>query len=239
VEAGAGEHLGTDDTRPGFAKALAIAPQTLWPADSSLSITLKGVKDAAGNAVEITLGPRTIESQPDSNSNLGFEANLDGWITDPLPPTDPRAIPPVRAVAGFTVDNKDSTQTEVTPVEGSQMAVLEDGTSLFGYLVPPAGAQRLTLSAAVVDFAPADLQTRHEGFAIELVTNGERVTVAGADASALPPVTDPDAGWTGFGKVSIDLPASASTGFWIILSPTGFAPPINNPTLLVDALAFE
>jgi hypothetical protein len=82
--------LGTDDTRPGFAKALAIAPRTLWPAGSSLSITLNGVKDAAGNVVEITLGPRTIEGQPDSNSNLGFETDLGARFRVKLPRTAPR-----------------------------------------------------------------------------------------------------------------------------------------------------
>lgn len=225
------------DYREGFARKLMLVPDPAWPVGETLSLSLSSLVDAAGNGGDLSLGEVSIPTPPASNGNLGFEESLDGWLSDPLPPKEPWVIGAVYTPSKVEGEDSAGTPYSIVPVEGTRMAQLFTGGRLIGFLKPPAGATRLIVPIGFVDSFPTELQEQKEGVRIQLVIDGKLTVVA--DGSDLPAITDPDAVWTGFGDVSIDLPASEAEGFWIVIEPSGFAPPIHVPEVLVDALSFE
>lgn len=223
-----------DNARDGFAFALDVAPDGIWPVGGALSLTIGGLRDAAGNEGEAALEPIPLAPLPDSDPNLGFEQGLLGWLTDPLPPEAPGVTGVVYPAGSFSVVDDEGDPFVVTAPEGGTMAVVGIGGRLVGHLDPPSEATVLRLRIGLADPDVADLLLNGQGYAIRLVdATGATVETVTADASLHSP---PMKSWSGFAEVEIPLPSSADGGFWIVIEPTGFAPPVHLPEVLVDAL---
>jgi hypothetical protein len=226
--------------RPGFANTLSVAPVTSFPAGESISISLS-LADAAGNSRDVSLGPITIAPKVESGKDLGFEGGLDGWYADPPWNPNPVQYSIVDTRPSYPTYASDGSPLDVMPVEGSLLAYVKLGGRLMGYLVPPAGAKRLRLSAAVVHGPAMELSQRGTGLLIQVFAEG--APVVKQDGTPLLPVADPSASWTGWGTIKVDLPAQASTGFWLQVEPflsRGLGDGVlTETTVLLDDLAFE
>ncbi len=209
-----------------------VAPAGSWPAGSELTLSLSNLRDATGNHADVELGPFALPEVPPSAQNLGFEAGLEEWLTDPT--SDGIGTPPVRALASLRLVDDAGDEFTVNAPEGSLMAYIDAaGMRLVGHLVPAGGESRLELTLAVLDPTLADLKDYPAGFLISVFA-GDELTVIG-DAEDLPAeLPDARGQFSGFLKLSLPLPPSAAAGFWLIVEPAGYAPPVHLPSLLLD-----
>jgi hypothetical protein len=225
--------------RPGFASSLSVAPVQFFPAGESISILLSLV-DAAGNARDVTLGPVATTPKKEAGTNLGFENGLDGWYADPPWSPDPGFSSRVDTLSGYPTYASDGSLLDVKPVAGSFLAYIQFGGRLMGHLVPPSGAKRLRLSAAVVHSPASELSSLGTGFLVQVFADG--ASVVKQDGQALLPVADPSAHWTGWGTITVDVPKEASSGFWVQVEPfiaDGTSGGSGETTVLIDDIGFE
>jgi hypothetical protein len=214
------------DTRPGFAIGATIRPMQLWPADTSLGVTLPAVTDAAGNVATFELAVQTLPP-PASNINLGLESvEPFGWTT---------------AGDAYLASTFDCSETQgmthVTPVEGASMLLLQPTAQLVGFL-QPGGATHLQFAVGLCDTSPVRiLQDVDRGFELELITATERIRLAGS--ADLPHPSSSDAHWTGFGMLDVALPASAAGGFWLRATSIDPEPPVHFTSVLFDAVSLS
>jgi hypothetical protein len=225
--------LSQADKYPGLARALSLSPLDAdWPAGASLSLSLGSLTDAAGHASDIDLGTIKIAPAQDAWNNLGFENGLSPWLSDP--PQYVELLPSIQAT------DDGGAQVQVSPPQGSFFASVTHGTRLAGYLVPPSGTKKLHLRAAVVMFLPFGKGQLAQSLSIQLFAKGARF--ASFDGTNLPAPDSPmsPATWTGWTELTVDLPAEASSGFWIQVTPGDFISFIGpSPRALIDALVFE
>jgi hypothetical protein len=140
----------------------------------------------------------------------------------------------VRALASLSLIDDAGDEFTVSAPEGDLMAYIDAvGMRLVGHLVPAEGDTRLELTLGVLDPTLADLKDYPAGFLIS-ISSGPELTVIG-DAEDLPDeLPDARGQFSGFLNLSLPLPASAAAGFWLIVEPTGYAPPVHLPSLLID-----
>jgi hypothetical protein len=223
-------------SRPGFADAFSIAPLGFFPGGQAISVALS-LEDAGGNRRDVEIGPVTIAPQENVSDNLGFEDGLKGWITDPPWSLDPAVSSLVDARATFPTRDGNGTPLDVTPPAGSLFAVISEGGRLMGYVVPPAGAKQLRLSAAVAHEPVYELEKLGTGLLVSVIAPG--ATIVTMDGSSLLPSADPMSGWTGWGTLALDLPQEAAAGFWLEVQPTRlYNIGLAKTTVLIDGLTF-
>jgi hypothetical protein len=219
----------TIDSISGRAVSVTAMPQAYWPAGASVMTTLSNLVDVGGNvgggSAEVTIGPVS-----DPSMNLGFESGMTGWLG---------RSPDLLATAKqeVAVDSPNGPPLSVVAPVGSFMGSIPAGASITGFLVPPSGAVSLSFELALINSGPVvNLQNAHRGLFIEIVTPSGSITAATGDE--LPRPTDPDARWTGFHTVQIQLPADAQSGFWLTVRAGAYEPPVNAPRVLVDDIRF-
>jgi hypothetical protein len=131
------------EVMPGFALTFRIRPAGFWPSGISI-ISVHGASDLAGNTLLLHRERRTVPSFLSATLNPSFETMLakQTWYGC----TYQRA-------AKYTAFAQENAARELLPTEGEWLASCESGARLAGYVEPPAGATRLLIDAADVDFS--------------------------------------------------------------------------------------
>lgn len=210
----------------------AIATNGFWPSPSTVRVDLDAFSDVAGNAAHAQLGPFAVVKTPDTLENPGFESGLEQWVIDPLP--QPNVYGPVYRLASYGDVDLDGTPYTIPPPEGGYMALIDGGARLIGHVAPATPAARFKLYVGVLDPGAVSARADGVGFLLDIATPDG--TFRAADGSALPEPANPAATFTGFALVSVELPEAARGGFWFVLQPFGFMPPVHVPTVLVDGI---